>query len=575
MSKEQIGLECKFAIHIPSRDGVPDYHLIKEKIHYSDGSSKPNIKLIKNFKRSFYITKPNKRNHLQKKEWESIDNLLEVQCTQSELRNKVSNVLEKRWSKDSLRQLNISPYIYGTDITSTAIIKKMYQDKYPEHLSKYSLATFDVETDVLEGTKRIIIATVIYENKCYTSIDKTFIKGINNVEELILMKAKKYIGEYITKHNLQIEVNVADNDLEVVKNVFSKIHEWKPDILSIWNMDFDIPRVLETLKKHNVSPEDVLCDPSLPKELRICKYRQGIKKKVTASGQVKPINPSAQWHTLICTASYYVLDAMCCYRFIRSAKQEEPSYSLEAILNKELGIRKLSFEVADKYENNKLKWHEFMQSEYKLEYTVYNMFDSLSMIELDDKIKDISYTIATYSEISDFSIFNSQPKRIADSLYFYVKNKGYILSTLGPRQNVEINKDEKILNEIFFVDDEDENENVEEDHKTLSLRQWIVTLPAHLTVLGLQCIVEDPNIRTGVRCYVYDSDAVGAYPTASSVSNVSKETTLYEICSIEGIDEVIFRKQNMDFLLGHTNALDYTTTMLNLPRLDFLLEALK
>jgi len=59
------------------------------------------------------------------------------------------------------------------------------------------------------------------------------------------------------------------------------------------------------------------------------------KKKVTASGQVKPINPALQWHTLILTASFYVIDAMCVYRQLRMAAQEEPS-NLNYILQKEL-----------------------------------------------------------------------------------------------------------------------------------------------------------------------------------------------------------------------------------------------
>lgn len=51
---------------------------------------------------------------------------------------------------------------------------------------------------------------------------------------------------------------------------------------------------------------------------------------------------------------------MCVYRQLRMAKAEEPSYSLDAILNKELGSRELKFEQADKYQG--LEWHLFMQA---------------------------------------------------------------------------------------------------------------------------------------------------------------------------------------------------------------------
>ena len=56
MTKEDeniiVGYECKNVIHIPRPSpDLPDVHLIKEVIHHKDGTLKPNIRLIKNFKR--------------------------------------------------------------------------------------------------------------------------------------------------------------------------------------------------------------------------------------------------------------------------------------------------------------------------------------------------------------------------------------------------------------------------------------------------------------------------------------------------------------------------------------------
>ena len=54
--------ECRFAIHIPSKTpDEPDYHLVKEQCHYEDGTQGPNVTLVKDFKRPFYITRPNRR----------------------------------------------------------------------------------------------------------------------------------------------------------------------------------------------------------------------------------------------------------------------------------------------------------------------------------------------------------------------------------------------------------------------------------------------------------------------------------------------------------------------------------
>lgn len=473
MSDDIVGYECKFAVHIPSKHkDTPDIHLIKEQVHKKDGTTYPNIRFVKDYKRSFYITKQAKRTYKQKKEWEDEENLNKKLVTQSELRDSVAIALDKRWSRDSLKELSNSPYLFGTDISSTALIKKQYQDKYPNLQSAYSVATFDVETDVLFGTGEIIIASTVFENKAVISVVKSFVTGLALINESFMSKVNKYIKEYIDEFKLEVELHIAEDVVDCIKYIFDKLHQWKPDFLAIWNIDFDIPKVIGNLEAKGVDPRDILCDPSVPKRYKICKYKQGPKKKITASGMVKPINPALQWHTLILTSSFYVIDAMCSYKHIRITQQEESSYSLDSILNKHLGIRKLKFEEANKYDG--LKWHQFMQENYKLEYMVYNLFDSLSMVKLDNLTKDLGYTLPAFSGISDFSDFKSQPKRIADALFFFGLQQGKVLGTVG--KQVQEAKPESSQEELEEESPEEALSDQEEEQKesnTLGLDGWI------------------------------------------------------------------------------------------------------
>jgi len=81
--KTIVGRECKFVVHIPSKHpDDDDLHYIKEKIYYSDDTTIRETRLIRNYKRSIWVTRPDKRNHKQKKEWEHIDNLLEKQLAE-------------------------------------------------------------------------------------------------------------------------------------------------------------------------------------------------------------------------------------------------------------------------------------------------------------------------------------------------------------------------------------------------------------------------------------------------------------------------------------------------------------
>ncbi len=545
--------ECKFAIHVPSRNlqQQPDIHVVKERLTLADGSTRSNLRFIQNFKRPFFITKPSFRNHEQKKETEDLDKVIETKVTQSELRNAVAKALDKPWSKDGLKQLSASPFLYGTDMSSTSLIKYEYQKRYPEANSAFSVCTFDIETDVVNGTELLIMATITFQNKCFTAILKDFVKGFSHVEDLLRIKANEYIQDYLEKHGMVPEFYIADDHVDLLKEVFKRLHEWQPDFLAIWNMNFDVPHVLKALQHYGVDPREVLCDPSIPEEYRICRYKQGPNKKVTASGRVIPISPASQWHTLFLTASFYVIDAMCTYKQIRLADQEEPSYALDAILGKRLGIRKLKFEQAEGYSG--LKWHQFMQTQYKLEYIIYNIFDSLSMLELDMVTKDLTLTLPSYAGVSDFSEFKSQPRKIADAFYFFCLEHNKVLGTVPPsEQKIETDMEEA-------SDDEEEDEDYNDE--TLNLRGWVTTLPSHMVVPGLCLIEEDPTIATNIRTHVFDSDAVSAYPTCISVANVSKSTTKREIIKIGEIDEEVFRLQNINCLFGRVNSLEYGVEM--------------
>lgn len=94
-------------------------------------------------------------------------------------------------------------------------------------------------------------------------------------------------------------------------------------------------------------------------------------------------------------------------------------------------------------------------------------------------------------------------------------------------------------------------------------------------MLGQNFIIEDPSIHTNIRTHVYDSDEVSAYPTATSVANVSKGTTKRELAKIEGIEEALFRKQNLNLVIGATNSLEYVENMFSFARPKDLLAMFK
>lgn len=469
--KEITGIECRHVVFCepPEHDNrAPDLHVAKLIEHYADGTTEPVLKMIPNFKRPFWVTKKGLQNHQQKKEWELLSNCNMFESTQSQLQYNMAKALGTPWISSNVRRLQRSQYIYGSDILSTAIIKKKYQNKFPNINTRYSVAAFDIETKMIDGSGKIIMATISYKDRIFTAVVESFVSGrINPIEKLHKL-LDLYLSEYVTKRNIKWEVKLVSNDVDVVKECFAKAHEWKPDIISIWNMDFDIPTCVEALEAAGIDPKYVFSDPSVPDEYKHYSYKRGPNQKVTASGKITPIKPPARWHTVYCPSSFYILDSMCAYKHIRISEGEEKSYSLDAILEKHLGVRKLKFKEADGL--SKADFHIFMQEKYPLEYIIYNVFDCIGLEILDEKTNDLTLSLPMNSGCSDFESFKSQPRRLVDNLHFVCLEKGRVIGTTSDQMKDDI------------------------DSKTLGLDGWIVALAPHLMVENsLRLIKENPN----------------------------------------------------------------------------------
>ena len=571
MTSPATARECRFAIHMPSRaPDQPDLHLIKEILHHEDGTTEPFVRFTKDFQRPFWVARPSTRNYEQKKEYASLDDVIQYQCTQSNMARAVANAMGQGYrSKPQLRQLSESPYLYGTDITSTAIIKYSYKKQYPDAISPYSTCFFDIETDVLHGTDDPIIITTVYKGTLKTWVLESTIKGYADPDGLYDRTLRKYLGPVIDKYQFKVEFVVMPDTVTMIQEAFKQIHAWSPDFLAIWNMDFDIPRIMDTLKKYDVDPKTVFSDPRIPPDRQFCVYKKGSTKKITASGAVKPKNPSEQWHSVYCPAGFYIIDAMCSYRFVRQGEQEQQSYSLDAILAREELAGKLKFAEADGLVE--LDWHVFMQQRHPFEYLCYAAQDVIGMFELEAKTNDLSQSLPVQCGITDFSKYNHQTKRFADDIHFFLLERGKVVGSVPPKpkdaaEDADLDLDAEDDEEVINADDDDPTLALTTRTDVLGLKNWICTLKAHMSMLGMLCIQESGTVPTLIRAFVYDSDAVSAYPTCTAVGNVSKETTKREIIDIIGIDEADFRRHNINLLQGHVNALEYACEMYKLPK---------
>jgi hypothetical protein len=550
--KKVTAIECRFATHCPSNESNDDIHIVKEIVHYSDKTTEVRLRQIKNYKRSFYIVKKGRRDFKDKKEWIKKEDLDRFDCTQNDLVRAAAKASGQFGFRGGLKDLCESPYIFGVDITSTAILKHSYQKKW-DIQTPYKVAVFDTETDMVEGHGGIIMASTTCRENVFTVVKKSFLKGIADAEDKIQKACKKYLGEIMQARGIkEIKLKIVDDEIDIVTKSVDHMHKTSPDFVAVWNIEFDIDKMLEACNKAGVNPKDVFSDPSLPKEYRRLKFKKGSASKKMASGRMLNFKPSQRWHSVQTPSSFYWIDAMCSYRQVRTGAPEEQSYKLEYILNKELKMGKLKFEEANAVSYSSAAWHTFMQKRYPIEYVVYNIFDCIGVELLDEKTNDLRLTLPMLAGTSDFDKFNSLPRKVMDDLHWHCEEEGLVPGSTASEMTEEIMEDAG------------------------DIKGWITMLPSHLiSDGGLKIIEEDPTLSTNVYIAVADLDVAGAYPENGKDFNVSKETTSKELIRIAGYRDEQVRMQTINFSGGITNAAEFCQVMYKLPAMPDLLDAFK
>jgi len=529
-----------------------DVVLVKEHLHYPDGTIKPNLRVIKNYQRPFWITKPEFRDHKDKKEFEVVSKLEKYTSTQAALADNIKRALGIRGQYTPLRELRENQYVYGIDIATPVLIAKEYKDLEPDLSSDSTLAVMDYETDVLNGTEKIVSGSISMKDKCVIAVTRDFMNNRTDQEiiEGTLAKAEELIPTELKERGINlheimdgeggIDIHVCENNLEVVRKLMGYAHKWMPDYLCFWNMKFDIGKIIEACEEHNYDPAHVLSDPRVPPAYRHYNWLPDSDFKENPDGNRTTKHPADQWHKLESMASFVCIDLMSLFKKARVTDQQRPSYSLDAILDEILKIRKLKIKELEGVVG--LDWHIRMQRKYKFEYLVYNAFDCISVEMLDEETGDCSKGFRGSLGISQPTRYASNPKRLADDLHFEYLEKGKVIACTSADMTDELCNETPIK------------------------KGWIITLASELEHnIGVKCLLEFPMIRTNISLHAFDVDIKSAYPTGGSTLNVSKSTKYMELCSIIGLDEYTTRAIGINLTNTPVNALEIAAAVYDYP----------
>lgn len=534
-SSDVLGKAFMHSVYVRSNNNTEgdDALVISELTYRKDGDVVPTLRIIENPKRTIYITKQHYRNHDEKKEREEIKKCDQYVIPNKNMDEEVHFRLNgyKKKSGRYDRVMYNNPYIYGCSATIEFLEKCKYQDEFEKtnlKLSGYTSGFLDIETDVNEDHLDEIISIVYtHKNIVYAGVVKSYfmqwhddtqsytqcdIHTLENIASSLLNELVETLFEtnkFLKKHKsflpFEYHYHVADNAVDLIRWIFSKIHYHKTTFIGIWNMEFDMKHILNTLRDAGVDPKEILCHPDVPDKYKYVYYQEDKR-------QVAHIAEKFDW----CHISGYtqIYDSMPVYVQLRSKK--ETSYKLDHILEVNKITTKLKYTIPghDNIQAGNTDWHRMMVKYEIYHYMTYMMWDAMSMVCMDIQNKDIN-TFYLLSGPTPLHKGTKQTIRNHDDIYRILIKKNWIVAT--------------------------GNGYVEEQKKgkDKGKKGGAVLNPYLLEDVGLKLYKNTaPQVTTYAYGHVNDLDFSRMYPALLISLNTSKETKQSVMIGFDNLPEI-------------------------------------
>lgn len=551
-----VGRACKHA-YLSFNKFNPGHDLLTAKITniHADGTRTTELRQIEDFRREFFTVKPKLRKFNDKRDYIEISKCDRHTTNEANLASAIHKALYGRPDRKAfLAEMKNSPYLFGCQETVPVIYKQMFYDKYPDHqpAETYEVAAYDVETYILkDGSVGPVnmASTTIKEQAYWSGLRSYFPIEDQKDDAIIIRKLNEYaaihLKDYMDKHGVTIEWELANTSGQVVYNNIQYWHRRGMDFIVSWNANFDMEQNENALKNENYDLAAVYSDPSIPKPYQDYFYFKGREFKRKVDGTQSPLEPQERFPVVQAPAKWQWFDGMSFYAIKRAPMGKKESYSLQNTAIAEGVEGKLYIPEAEHLQPGSPEWHKFMVANYPYEYVMYNIRDNWVIEDLNRRTNDYSISLPSLVTSSELKSYQSQPSMISDKLSFIAREHGYVWGTVG-------RKKEDLLKEI-----------------KPDLRDWIALLHAELNEdKGKAIYAGLPSWRSRGRGDTDDIDVTGAYPHITVSLNVSNKTTKLEVCEIEGLDRIDFRRVGVNYASSPiANATTLCNTIFGMPQI--------
>ena len=220
------GYECQHAFYTKRIDGQSDMLFLKEYIHLKDGRKLINTRQYIDHPRKYWITQERYRTNADKLEWIEAEQCHEYSAPQYALAEDIALKLRRYTGRRDLRTLADTNWVHGADVSPTALIRQRYRNTFPDCRRPLStMATLDLETDMIWGTGEPIIAEVSFKDRACLAINKKWLDGED--PELFIQKVRQSIeynlGEFIAARKINVEIVVLDTPGQICAHAMRRL----------------------------------------------------------------------------------------------------------------------------------------------------------------------------------------------------------------------------------------------------------------------------------------------------------------------------------------------------------------
>lgn len=290
--------------------------------------------------------------------------------------------------------------IFGADIAINNYYRMKFAREYQNPIINIKRSFLDIETDIknmkgnfpepgecpinaisyLEYDSKELL-TVLYDDGSNPLIkdftDKYSTPGKYQHEFGLLLNnvlgGEKRVNKF-GLDKLKVKFVIYTDEAKMLYELFGFINKRKPDFLLVWNMAFDMPYIIERIKKLGFDPKEFICDSSFPESQRHCEYN--VDKN--------HIDPERKTDYADISSMIVYLDQLIQFASRRKGQSVFSNNKLDYIGEKIAGVHKLD------YSDITLDIGELPYKDYT-RFVMYNMIDVIVQYCIENKTDDANY----------------------------------------------------------------------------------------------------------------------------------------------------------------------------------------